>query len=67
MIREIDRPSGWRWLRNFAIFVVNGGLAILTCTMVTHQPVSVVPWGGLLFGGLVFGTLSMLFPRRRRR
>ncbi|WP_180356501.1 hypothetical protein [Kitasatospora sp. GP30] len=67
MIREIDRPSWWRLLRNLMFFVVNGSLAILACTMVTHQPVSVLPWGGLLFGALVFATLSTLFPRRRRR
>ncbi|MCC9307201.1 hypothetical protein LN042_08820 [Kitasatospora sp. RB6PN24] len=61
-----ERPAWWRGLRSFMFFLVNAGLATLAYAAITHRP-GHVPWIGLLFGALVYATLSTLFPRRRGR
>ncbi|WP_225097343.1 hypothetical protein [Streptomyces sp. CoH27] len=59
------RPRWWLGLRGFAVFLLGGGLGTFAYAVVTHRPGG-VPWGGLLFGALVCGTLCALFPGRRR-
>jgi hypothetical protein len=58
------RPRWWLGLRNFACFLLAGGLGVLAYAALTHRPGG-LPWGGLLFGAAVCGVLSALFPARR--
>ncbi|MFI2202895.1 hypothetical protein ACH47Z_19365 [Streptomyces sp. NPDC020192] len=60
-----DRPRWWLGLRGLVCFLLGGGLGTYAYAAVTHRPGG-LPWGGLLFGSLVCGTLCALFPRRRR-
>ncbi|MFJ9729322.1 hypothetical protein ACIRP3_41940 [Streptomyces sp. NPDC101209] len=60
-----DRPLWWLGLRGFVLFLVGGGLGVFAYTMVSQRP-DPMPWGGVLFGGVVCGTLSALFAKRRR-
>lgn len=60
------RPRWWSALRGVVLFLLAAGLGSLAYSVVTHRPGG-IPWGGMLFGALVCGSLSALFPGRRRR
>lgn len=66
MTSDMDRPRWWFALRGFAFFLVGGGLGAFVDATLTHRPGG-APWGGVLIGALVCGTLSALFPRRSLR
>ncbi|MEU6575553.1 hypothetical protein [Streptomyces sp. NPDC046805] len=62
---DTDRPRWWFGLRGFARFLGAGGLALFAYDELTHRPGG-PPWRWLVFGAVVCGVLSALFPRRRR-
>ncbi|MBM9504386.1 hypothetical protein [Actinacidiphila acididurans] len=67
MTSDTARPRWWIALRSFLGFFVGGGLGSFAYQVVSHRPLDGMPWGWLLFGSIVCGALSALFPGRGRR
>jgi hypothetical protein len=49
------------------IFFVGGGLGSFAYGVMSHRPMSGMPWGWVLFGAIVRATLGALSPGRHRR